>query len=157
MVRHSMSGSASDSDLSFGVLSRHNDGHQCARQGTQCQKTGGSPGFRSRLHKAWSSCAASSETWWRFGETRSYRGICRQVPFFHSFDDIIVADTPSDDTDLCTLSNLPPVGVICELVKPEDPEGSMARRDDCFEFAKRHGIKMISIEQLEVYRRKVKQ
>jgi 3,4-dihydroxy-2-butanone 4-phosphate synthase len=29
----------------------------------------------------------------------------------------------------------------------------MARRDDCFAFAKEWGLKMISIEQLEEYRR----
>lgn len=54
--------------------------------------------------------------------------------------------------DLCTLTGLPEAGVICELVKPDDPLGSMARRDDCFAFAKQWGLKMISIEQLVEYR-----
>lgn len=58
-------------------------------------------------------------------------------------------------TDLCKLTDLPPVGVICELVKPDDPEGNMARRDDCYRFAQQHHIKMISIEQIEEYRRKM--
>lgn len=31
--------------------------------------------------------------------------------------------------------------------------GGMARRDDCFAFARTWGIKMISIEQLEDYRK----
>lgn len=54
--------------------------------------------------------------------------------------------------DLCRLAGLPPAGVICELVKPDDPEGSMAKRDDCFAFAREWGLKMISIEQLVEYR-----
>ncbi|GAA6051286.1 hypothetical protein JCM3770_006795 [Rhodotorula araucariae] len=55
--------------------------------------------------------------------------------------------------DLCRLAGLPEAGVICELVKPNDPNGDMARRDDCFAFAREWGLKMISIEQLEQYRR----
>ncbi|BGP53034.1 hypothetical protein JCM8202_004118 [Rhodotorula sphaerocarpa] len=55
--------------------------------------------------------------------------------------------------DLCRLSGLRPAGVICELVKPDDPNGDMARRDDCFQFARTHGLRMISIEQIEQYRR----
>ncbi|GAA5977598.1 hypothetical protein JCM21900_000539 [Sporobolomyces salmonicolor] len=55
--------------------------------------------------------------------------------------------------DLCRLAGLPEAGIICELVKPDDPNGDMARRDDCFAFAKQWGLKMISIEQLEQYRR----
>jgi len=54
--------------------------------------------------------------------------------------------------DLCILTNQPPAGVICELVKPDDPMGSMARRDDCFAFARKWGLKMISIEQIAHYR-----
>lgn len=57
------------------------------------------------------------------------------------------------DPDLCKLAGLPMAGIICELVKPDCPQGSMARRDDCFAFAKAWGLKMISIEQLEEYRR----
>lgn len=58
--------------------------------------------------------------------------------------------------DLVRLAGLegPAVGVICELLKPDDPTGCMARRDDCFAFAKQHGLKMISIEQLAEYRQR---
>jgi 3,4-dihydroxy 2-butanone 4-phosphate synthase len=55
--------------------------------------------------------------------------------------------------DLCKLAGLPPAGIICELVKPDDENGEMARRDDCYSFAQKHGLKMISIEQIEQYRR----
>ncbi|GAA6061686.1 hypothetical protein JCM10212_005978 [Sporobolomyces blumeae] len=55
--------------------------------------------------------------------------------------------------DLCRLAGLSPAGIICELVKPDDPNGDMARRDDCFAFARQWGLKMISIEQIEQYRR----
>ena len=62
----------------------------------------------------------------------------------------------SRGADLVRLSGLegPSVGVICELLKPDDPTGSMARRDDCFAFAKAHNLKMISIEQLAAYRQR---
>ncbi|QLQ80256.1 hypothetical protein HG537_0D02570 [Torulaspora globosa] len=51
--------------------------------------------------------------------------------------------------DLCKLSGLPPVGVICELVKDED--GSMMRLDDCRDFGAKHNIPLITIEQLVHY------
>ncbi|KAG0243016.1 3,4-dihydroxy-2-butanone 4-phosphate synthase [Mortierella sp. GBAus27b] len=52
--------------------------------------------------------------------------------------------------DLCILAKLQPVAVICELVN--DSDGSMARRDDCYKFAKEHGIKLITIADLIKYR-----
>lgn len=54
--------------------------------------------------------------------------------------------------DLCLLTNLPQVGVLCELVN-DDEEGSMARRDDCRIFADRWGLKMISVDMLAEWRR----
>ena len=54
--------------------------------------------------------------------------------------------------DLCLFTNLPPVGVLCELVK-DDSEGTMARRDDCRGFADRWGLKMVSVEMLVEFRR----
>ncbi|EIW71764.1 hypothetical protein TREMEDRAFT_60678 [Tremella mesenterica DSM 1558] len=53
--------------------------------------------------------------------------------------------------DLCYLAGLPPAGLLCELVHPTDPSGSMARRDDCWRFAKMWGIKIVSIESLVEY------
>lgn len=53
--------------------------------------------------------------------------------------------------DLCKLSGLAPAGVICEIVRDED--GLMARRDDCLKFAKTHGIKTITIDDLVKYRK----
>lgn len=57
--------------------------------------------------------------------------------------------------DLCKLADLPPAGVICELVKPDCPLGSMARRDDCARFASQWKLKMISIEDLVKYRQRL--
>lgn len=51
--------------------------------------------------------------------------------------------------DLCKLSGLPPVGVICELVN--DRDGSMMRLDDCVKFGEQHGVPLITIEQLVKY------
>lgn len=53
--------------------------------------------------------------------------------------------------DLCKLANLPPAGLLCEIVKPDDPMGEMARRDDCKAFADQWGFKMISIDALKEY------
>lgn len=54
--------------------------------------------------------------------------------------------------DLCTLTQQPCGGLLCELVN-DDIEGSMARRDDCRAFADRWGLKMISVEMLAQWRR----
>lgn len=47
---------------------------------------------------------------------------------------------------LCELAGLQPAAVICELVRDED--GLMLRLDDCVEFSKKHGIKIVTIEQI---------
>ncbi|RKP30326.1 3,4-dihydroxy-2-butanone 4-phosphate synthase [Metschnikowia bicuspidata] len=47
---------------------------------------------------------------------------------------------------LCQLTGMQPVAVICELVRDED--GSMMRLDDCVAFAGQHGLKVITIEQI---------
>ncbi|CCD22860.1 3,4-dihydroxy-2-butanone-4-phosphate synthase RIB3 NDAI_0A07060 [Naumovozyma dairenensis CBS 421] len=51
--------------------------------------------------------------------------------------------------DLCQLSGLNPVGVICELVN--DHDGSMMRLDDCVKFGKEFNIPLITIEDLAKY------
>ena len=51
--------------------------------------------------------------------------------------------------DLARLAGLAPAGVICEIIKDD---GEMARRDELFEFAKDHNLKMITIKDLIQYR-----
>ncbi|MCA9374587.1 3,4-dihydroxy-2-butanone-4-phosphate synthase [Candidatus Peregrinibacteria bacterium] len=51
--------------------------------------------------------------------------------------------------DLVTLAGLPPVGVLCEIIKDN---GEMARLLDLFEYAKLHGLKFITIKDLIAYR-----
>ncbi len=51
--------------------------------------------------------------------------------------------------DLVTLAGLPPVGVLCEIIKDD---GEMARVPDLFEYAKFHGLKFITIKDLIAYR-----
>ena len=53
--------------------------------------------------------------------------------------------------DLCKLSGLTPVAVICEIMKSD---GSMARRGDrfLFEFAEKHNLKMLYVSDLVQYR-----
>jgi 3,4-dihydroxy 2-butanone 4-phosphate synthase/GTP cyclohydrolase II len=53
--------------------------------------------------------------------------------------------------DLARLAGLYPAGVICEIIKDD---GEMARLPDLKEFARRHGLKICSIEDLIAYRRK---
>lgn len=48
--------------------------------------------------------------------------------------------------ELCRLSGLEPVAVICELVRDDD--GLMMRLEDCVGFAKKFGIKVVTIEQI---------
>ncbi|KAF9517761.1 hypothetical protein BS47DRAFT_1338942 [Hydnum rufescens UP504] len=56
--------------------------------------------------------------------------------------------------DLCLLTQLPPAGLLCELVN-DDAQGTMARRDDCRVFSQKHGIKMISVEMIVEARRRL--
>jgi 3,4-dihydroxy 2-butanone 4-phosphate synthase/GTP cyclohydrolase II len=51
--------------------------------------------------------------------------------------------------DLCKLTNHEPAAVICEVM---DTDGNMMRRDGLFEFAKRLGLKVITIQQIIDYR-----
>ncbi len=53
--------------------------------------------------------------------------------------------------DLCKLSNLPPVGVICELV---NDDGSVMRGPDVAAFAVEHGLKQVSVDDLIAYRQR---
>jgi len=56
--------------------------------------------------------------------------------------------------DLCRVTGLPPAGLLCELVN-DDLQGTMARRNDCRAFANKHGLKMISVEMIAEYKRKI--
>ena len=51
--------------------------------------------------------------------------------------------------DLARLAGLAPAGVICEIIKDD---GEMARRDELFNFAKIHNLKMVTIKDLIQYR-----
>ncbi|SHE74210.1 3,4-dihydroxy 2-butanone 4-phosphate synthase / GTP cyclohydrolase II [Caldanaerobius fijiensis DSM 17918] len=53
--------------------------------------------------------------------------------------------------DLARMAGLKPAGVICEIMKDD---GKMARLPDLIEFATRHHLSIISIEDLIRYRRK---
>jgi 3,4-dihydroxy 2-butanone 4-phosphate synthase / GTP cyclohydrolase II len=51
--------------------------------------------------------------------------------------------------DLARLAGLPPVGVICEIL---NEDGTMARRPQLEEFARKHGLKFITVAQIVAYR-----
>jgi len=51
--------------------------------------------------------------------------------------------------DMTRLAGLSPIGVMCEIL---NEDGTMARRDDLFVFAKKHGISFVTINQLIQYR-----
>jgi 3,4-dihydroxy 2-butanone 4-phosphate synthase/GTP cyclohydrolase II len=51
--------------------------------------------------------------------------------------------------DLCRLAGIQPVGVICEIT---NADGSMARMPELKRFAKRHGLKMITVKDLIAHR-----
>jgi 3,4-dihydroxy 2-butanone 4-phosphate synthase / GTP cyclohydrolase II len=51
--------------------------------------------------------------------------------------------------DLARLSGLKPAGVICEILKDD---GTMARRDDLVEFARIHGLKIVTVADIIEHR-----
>lgn len=51
--------------------------------------------------------------------------------------------------DLMRLAGLKPIGVLCEII---NEDGTMARRDDLEEFAKKHDLKIITVKDLIAYR-----
>src|SRR5579885_1036407 len=51
--------------------------------------------------------------------------------------------------DLARLAGLKPAGVICEILKDD---GTMARRDDLVEFARMHGLKIVTVADIIEYR-----
>jgi 3,4-dihydroxy 2-butanone 4-phosphate synthase / GTP cyclohydrolase II len=51
--------------------------------------------------------------------------------------------------DLARLAELPPVGVICEIL---NDDGTMARRPELEVFARAHGLKFITVAQIVAYR-----
>jgi 3,4-dihydroxy 2-butanone 4-phosphate synthase/GTP cyclohydrolase II len=53
--------------------------------------------------------------------------------------------------DLCRAAGRTPCGVLCEILRED---GSMARRPDLDRFAERHGLRIISIEDLVRWRRR---
>lgn len=54
-------------------------------------------------------------------------------------------------TDLMKLADLSPVGVICEIM---NEDGTMARLPNLEVFAKKHGLKIVTIQDLILYRNK---
>lgn len=56
--------------------------------------------------------------------------------------------------DLTRLAGLAPAGVLCEIV---NPDGTMARRPQLASFAARHGLVIVTIEQVTAYRRRHEQ
>lgn len=52
--------------------------------------------------------------------------------------------------DLAILAGLSPVGAICEIIRED---GEMARLEDLIPFARKHGLKLITIADLIAYRR----
>ncbi len=53
--------------------------------------------------------------------------------------------------DLMNIAGLPPAGVICEIM---NEDGSMARLPELVPFAEKHGLRIVSIEDLIAYRSK---
>ncbi|HEV8536068.1 MAG TPA: bifunctional 3,4-dihydroxy-2-butanone-4-phosphate synthase/GTP cyclohydrolase II [Candidatus Limnocylindria bacterium] len=62
---------------------------------------------------------------------------------------LVRAGQTESAVDLCRLAGLAPVGVICEIT---NPDGSMARLPELKRFAKRHGLRVITVKDLIAYR-----
>jgi 3,4-dihydroxy 2-butanone 4-phosphate synthase/GTP cyclohydrolase II len=50
--------------------------------------------------------------------------------------------------DLCELAGLRKAGVICEII---NSDGTMARKEDLIQFARRHNLKMLTIQDIALY------
>jgi len=50
--------------------------------------------------------------------------------------------------DLCLASGRPPAALLCELVDPDSPDGSIAARDACLKFAREHKLRICTIEAM---------
>ena len=55
--------------------------------------------------------------------------------------------------DLAKLSGHRPAGIMCEIMKDD---GSMMRRDDLFEFAKKHDFKIITVADRSIFADKIR-
>src|SRR5437879_4611129 len=66
---------------------------------------------------------------------------------------VIVVDDEDRETEaavaLCRLAGLAPVGVICEMT---NPDGSMSRVPELKRFARRHGLRLITVKDLIAHR-----
>lgn len=62
---------------------------------------------------------------------------------------LVRAGQTEGSVDLARLAGLNPAGVICEIVRDD---GSMARMPDLEEFARRHGLRLLTIADLISYR-----
>ncbi|HEY1405452.1 MAG TPA: bifunctional 3,4-dihydroxy-2-butanone-4-phosphate synthase/GTP cyclohydrolase II [Spirochaetota bacterium] len=62
---------------------------------------------------------------------------------------LVRAGHTEGSVDLARIAGLSPAAVICEIMKDD---GTMARRDDLNEFADKHNLKIITIEEIIKYR-----
>ncbi len=67
---------------------------------------------------------------------------------------LVRAGQTEASVDLCRLAGLQPGAVICEVMKRD---GDMARLPDLIRFAKRHSLKIVSVEQIIQYRLRTEQ
>lgn len=67
---------------------------------------------------------------------------------------LVRAGQTEASVDLCRLAGLQPGAVICEIMKRN---GDMARLPDLVRFSRRHGIKIVSVEQIIQYRLRTEQ
>lgn len=65
---------------------------------------------------------------------------------------LIEDNSANTSADLCKAAGLPPAGLLCELVDPDDENGGIASRDACIKFAREHKLKVTSIELLKKWR-----
>lgn len=103
--------------------------------------TGISAGDRARTIQVLSSPKSKSEDLTRPGHVFPIRA--------HKGGVLKRAGHTEASIDFCRLAGLHPAAVICEII---NPDGTMARMDQLIEFAKKHQLKIGSIEDLIHYR-----
>lgn len=103
------------------------------------------------------SATSRSETIQRLADpTRGPQDFTRPghvVPLRARQGGVLVRDGHTEaSVDLARLAGLQPSGALCEIVSEDDPT-DMARLPELRRFADEHGLVLISIEQLQAYRR----
>jgi 3,4-dihydroxy 2-butanone 4-phosphate synthase / GTP cyclohydrolase II len=123
-------------------LSRHDTAFTVSVEVREGTTTGISAADRSATAKALADGDLGSEAFLRPGHVFPIKAKKGGV--------LVRAGHTEAAVDLVQMAGLGTAGVICEIM---NEDGTMARLPDCMRFARKHGLKIISVEDIIGYRR----